>query len=319
MLILLFLASSGLAFELEAILPFSSEYVGNYYAKYQISVDDLPFEGYEYLVYRAYYKDGLSTTFTTVPLHDGTLHEYQFTFADPGPSSTSNPEPDLHLFFTNYELHLVALTETAGREAIVIDIFSKHSKQRVMTYVIDLETSLVLNQVHYDRQGDIIQTYETLEIDFDPDFSLVDFEAAPIADLDVMTETITEEEFRQHLPWLNLENLPLPSGFEIAWYGRQQLGVTALEEIYLKNKNPDAPTTNLFIWLSDGLLGAQVQLATIEGDRTIDQYSIEVLETSPDTYTMIAVPEAVTVLSMRSNFMTPREQIELLKAFVPQN
>lgn len=157
-----------------------------------------------------------------------------------------------------------------------------------------------------------------MEIDFEPDFSGINFDDPLRANLVSSRRELTVEQFLEFLPWVNLEGLPLPQGHEIISFTHAEGGVLVLEEVYLRNKYPDAPITKLYVWISDGLRGAEICIAFVGDQKQVSTYSVEVLETSPETLAMIVVPEADTVFSVYSDGLNSEEKIALLKSFVPE-
>lgn len=315
---LLFLIAPSSAMNLDKILttvlPFTNQHSDNYYIKAKVSDIDLDTRSYDNHEYKIYQLDNHLIVSMILPLDDGTQHEIQFKFK----SNTSfSVKPSLNLFLKNYTLQIVGVDKIAGRDVFIINIINKNTNQKAITYAIDQETSFVLKQLKYDNFGNIYHSFQVTEIEYDPNFSSLDFHESPVLEQGTILEEITEEQMTEYIPWLKLDNLSLPHGFEIIGYAQVQFGSTMLEEVYLKYKNPDIPVTNLYILLSDGLQEITVHVAYQTNNKPPTNYSIEVVETSPETYIMISVPRADTVLSAKTAILTPKEILSLLEEFVP--
>lgn len=301
---------------LGATLPFANKSFDNYYVKAQIhqkTMDQLGLDSLEFQIYQM--KDQAVLT-TTMPLHDGTLREFQLKL---GTEDSFTTQPSLDLFLANYELKIIGVDKVANRDVFIIDIINKQTTQKTITYKIDQETSLVLSQFQYDNSENILHSFIVTEIDYNPEFSLIAFDDSPVIDLGVLLEEISQEHFSNHLPWLKLNDLALPHGYEIIGFANAQFKKTVLEEVYLTKGNSEIPVTNLYIFLSDGLRKIVIHVAYLDDHKPTTKYSIEVTETSPETYIMLSIPEAGTVISTNTSILTREGILALLKEFVPSN
>lgn len=313
LVVLVVAVPAAASLNLETLLPFTGRGPDTYFMVYQVSVSDYPVEGQEYLEYRVYSRGDTIAYLTTIQLHDGTAHEYQFTM---DLSGVSGPEPEPELFFTNYELRVVGLEEIAGRQTAVVDLVHKLTNQKVVTYAVDLETSMTLRRVEYDSLGQVVRWERVVEIDFQPDFSELDF-TKNVLSLEGKYKEVSKEEVLQLLPWLQLDEAALPPGFAFIGYALVEGGVEFLEENVLRSRYPGSPVDKVLLWFSDGLKHGQIRAVFVGQQLSGFSYPVTVLDTSPADYSAIQVEGAGTVLSLSTDFMTAEEQLDLLKTLVP--
>lgn len=247
-LVLLLFCSAGGWAQLETVFPFAQPQVQDYYLKSQVIPDPLDPLGPSSFIYEMY-RQG-ERTLTRTEWVGGVLemvHQDSWT-----------PEPNLELFYANYELRITALKEAAGRQGIVIDLYRKEDQKRVHSYVIDQETGLILNQYFYDRAGNLTQSYEALEIDLQPDFSQLDWDNVPLISSEQLP--LSEKEAQELLPWANLKALSLPKRFQVAGYSLNDYGEMR-ESLYLEKLYPHLPISSLWIWISDGYEVGIIEIA----------------------------------------------------------
>lgn len=75
-------------------------------------------------------------------------------------------EPNLELFFSNYELRVVDTAEVAGRTGLVVELYHRSDNRLVVKYFVDFETGLALNQYQYDPNGSV-SAYEVIRFQKD--------------------------------------------------------------------------------------------------------------------------------------------------------
>lgn len=305
MLLIISLSVTATA-QLEAIFPFSEQQVDNYYIKTKITTYYTP-DGQNTATTEVYYLDNTIISQFEV---GGNLVQYQNVI-----EPTWEPDLDLNLFFSNYELKIVDTKLVAGRECIVIDLYRKNNGQLVITYVVDKETRLTLEQYRYNPQGNLFFVTEVLEVDYDPDISAIDFDNIPKFNLSIHQLPLSQADFLKLAPWINLTALPLPEGFEIIGYSQADYPQELLEGNWLNTNYPSLPITHLWIWASDGYYHGFINIAfaTAQKIELSPNSGLEIIENTSDS-TIVTIPDHPLTIEMVNELTTPEQRIAILQA-----
>ncbi len=242
--VLLVLSLTGTAWaQLDVAAPFLNQEVGDYYIKARVlqpagQLSDMM--DLSEIMVKVYSQGDLTITKTEVP-------GQTYTFAM---QETWMPETDLALFYANYEVRIVGTEEILGRRTLAVELIHKLSDSLREKYLIDQETGLVLNKYTYDQAGNLIQGFEAVAVDFEPDFSTLDAHSIPIR-MDLEHKPLSKEAFAELLPWLNLDNLPLPEGYGVVAYS-EATSFWHRENPFFKENYPDLPVGAYWLWVSDG-------------------------------------------------------------------
>lgn len=231
----LVLVVSSLAMaQLEVVFPFMEMQVENFYIKTKTtdySKEKDPF------ITEVYKKDGLMVSITE-------FKDRQFLFGYKEDDWAPKMEDHLQLFYSNYELRIVQVETVAGREALVIELVEKKSQQLRHKYLVDQETGLTLSQYLYDKQGNLTTAHEVLEVDYDPDSSVIDFDQIHFLP-SFQHHPLTVKEVKNLLPWINLESLSLLEPLEVVGYSKMDYPSEISELSYFNRTYPNAPISNL--------------------------------------------------------------------------
>ena len=132
---------------------------------------------------------------------------------------TWEPEPDTDLFFSNYELQVVGFMTVANRLCVVINLYNKNTGQLVWKYAMDAETKLILWSFKYGRNGGIVFANEVLEVDYNPpDISHLNLDDFPVFNVTTYHFPLNQADFLARVPWITLDDLPLPEGYRIVGF-----------------------------------------------------------------------------------------------------
>ena len=246
LLLILLLPSAGQA-QIEIAFPFLTPKVQDYRVKILTSG-----EGREPMSAEVYHKGDLFITQTEL-----FGEKIQFGVRE---DSGGTPEPNLALFYANYEVRIVDVQEVAGRNGLVLDIYRKRDHLLIQRYIVDQENALVLNQYHFDGHGKVVYSSETLEIDFDPDFSPIDFDN--IHEVNLEFKSLSQEDVLKGLPWLKLADLPLGEGFQIEGYSRVVYPHEMQPDSYLSELYQNTPLVHYSIWITDGLEYLMIEISS---------------------------------------------------------
>lgn len=300
LLFLIFFVGGTAFAQLDIVLPFLNKKVGDYYVKSRV-IDPA---GHLEIMTETFVKGDVTVSRTE--LHG---QVYEFAFQD-----LWSPEASLELFYANYEIRVVGMAKAAGRDGLVVELYRKKDRRLVQKYVIDQEKGLVLNQYSYDQAGNLVQGFEALEVNFDPDFSTIDLENIAFS-LGGGHHPLTKGEFENLLPWINLDHLPFPEGFEIIAYSENTKGHSFDEDIYFKEKFPNISMGVYWIWVSDGYETIIIEAAAAKGEEVSlapDSF-LEVVKLLPG-YTIIVVAEQPAFVQVHSDFLTLPEVTDILLA-----
>ncbi len=212
-------------------------------------------------------------------------------------TETWTPDLDLSLFFSNYEIKVIDTQQVADRTCLVIEQYHKHDNQLVIKYVIDKETGLTLNQYRYDPQGNLYLAFETLAIDYEPDFSAIDFDSIPDYTVSIQQHPLSQTDFSKLVPWINLTSLPLPEGFQVIGYSQVDYPKEIQQSLYLTEKYPNTPITHLWIWLSDGyyISTIEVSFATTQTVNITENSEIKIVENTTDSTTAVILEQPIAI------------------------
>ncbi len=297
-LLILLLPLAGQA-QIEIAFPFLTPKVQDYRVKILASG-----EGQEPTSAEVYHKDDLFITKTEL-----FGEEIQFGYRE---DSRGLPEPNLALFYANYEVRIVDVQEVAGREGLVLDIYRKRDGLLVQRYIVDQENALVLNQYHYNEQGKVVYSSETLEIDFDPDFSPIDFDN--IHEVNLEFTTLNQEDILQDLPWLNLADLPLAKGFQIEGFSQIMYPREMQPNLYLGELYPNKHLAFYYVWFSDGLEHFSLQISFEPNTEIqIDDANLIIVRHWPST-TLMAVEDRPISLELNGASFSPEKIAALFKS-----
>jgi hypothetical protein len=227
---------------------------------------------------------------------------------------TWTPEMDDHLelFFSNYEMRLVGVETVAQRESLIIDLVDKKTDVLRHTYFLDQESGLILSQYLYDQKGSLTTTYEALEVDYDPDFSTLDFDLVEFQ-TSLPHFPISEADLEAALPWLTPDPLCLPEGFQVVGYSQMD----PLPETYEGDRR-DATTSSILIWSSDGYESLVLDIAYPKDKQiTVDQDTVlEIVEHMPSSIIAEFVDHPLT-FSLRGISLDPDEAVKMLLSLSP--
>ncbi len=248
------------------------------------------------------------------------------------------PTPDQSLFYSNYELRFVGTDKAAGRSGLVVELHRKRDGRLLERYLIDQETGLTLNHYSYDEEGCEYFASEVLEIDYNPDFSDLDWTNRIVVG-PIRQKILNEEDIYSSAPWLDLTDLPLPPGFQLVAFSQAEyvhhltelgegilhiMGNFPAEDLqmaqskcYLSEKYPDTPLTHVWLWASDGLASQIIEIS-FATDRKIEIGSgqaAEIVERRGDL-TSAALVNQPAVINFRGVIPTKKQVTEVLKALV---
>lgn len=295
-LFLTFVLSTPACAQLNTMLPFLHQEVGDYYIKSRV-LDPSGYLGssrYADAIVEMYVRGDVGVSRSEL---FGEVFEFSLDM------DTWTPETDLELFYDNYEVRIVGMEKAAGRHGFVVELYHKSDQQLKQRYVIDQEKGLVLNQYTYDLAGNLIQGYEAVEVDFDPDFSAIDWEHIQF-EITMEHQPLSKDEFKKLLPWINLESLPLPGGFAISAYSEVD-SAWYHENRYLQENYPNLPADAYWIWVSDGFEVIVIEVFTIQGSEIIlksDSY-LDVVESLPGV-TVIVLPGQPATVNIQGSSLT---------------
>ena len=77
----------------------------------------------------------------------------------------------LEVLFSNLELRIVGFQQVLARDCVVIELHDKKQNSLKIKYVVDLKTGISLNEYYYDEDGKLVESYEAVSVDYDPDVS----------------------------------------------------------------------------------------------------------------------------------------------------
>lgn len=280
--------------------------IENYYIKTKTTyiIDGNPYE-----VILSSYVFG-SLVINQVELPNGSRYQYQAEY-----EISWEPELDIDLLFSNYELRLSGYQTLAGHECMVIDIYRKRSRQLAYKYLIDQETKLHLAEYKYGLRGELISFSEILEFNFDPDISQFDLKNIPKVNLTTQHFPMSQEQFQARMPWIDLSALPLPRGYKIVGYSQAILSQDLLNTEWLYNTYVSYPVNYLWIWTSDGIENCIIKIGYVPN---------KMISLSPDlglnviyndsTSTLVTVPNNPISIEVSGEFMTAEQRIVIIQA-----
>ena len=125
----------------------------------------------------------------------------------------------LHEFAEEYEVRELGTEIVLNQTTIHQQIVKKETGVVVQEgwTALELPLPLPLRSISYDEAGNLVSKTTIVELDFDPDFSQIDFNAAlpfPLSGRNQNITRLTPAEFESLVPWYDVSQRPLP-GFEL--------------------------------------------------------------------------------------------------------
>lgn len=250
------------------------------------------------------------------------------------------PEPSVDLFLQNYEVHITGTSEVAGRPCYVVEIVSKDSQQVVSKYDVDQKTVISLAMKDYNRNGELLYEFTSLEVDYDPNFNEVELDTYPIR-YRFRSWPISTQELQSWLPWLNL-NFELVKDYELIGISREEFFYSPIQRRYLEGtlegestpiasfptkqdlpEEPfllDDPFNSFRLWFSDGLDISIIEITADNSKKNIYPVQHELVEVKLGEHiTMLVHDNAKVSLTMSSLVTTATERESLLLSLVPKD
>ena len=216
---------------------------------------------------------------------------------------------------------MVGFQEVAGRDCIEMDVYKKKDNSLVFTVIVDIETNHILKEYRYDSEGNIIASMETLEIDYDPNLSVL--EADGITNFGVEFDGLiyTAEEFAELVPWINLTSLPLPEGFQVIGFAEIISVALDIESEYITESITETKDEHqdlfLIIIVSDGLnlftIQIQVPYLTEDSIKFSDEIILAIAEYQNSTIGIVFDPTPIVIM-IEGDFMTHEQRTEVIQS-----
>lgn len=125
----------------------------------------------------------------------------------------------------DYEETVLGMTEIAGRTVRHTQIVYTPTEHIMLEEWVDEELDLPLKIKVIDDNGDIIMGYSVFELELDPDITNIDMDkySYPFPTL------VTPEEFREWVPWYDIEYMPAPYSDIFAIFVYNEVGFDPVE------------------------------------------------------------------------------------------
>lgn len=157
-----------------------------------------------------------------------------------------------------------------------------------------------------------------MEVDYNPpDISDLNLDDFPVFNMTTYHFPLNQADFLARVPWITLDDLPLPEGYRIVGFSEAFPSQYILNDDWLFTKYPRQPITYLYIWTSDGFAQCMIRISFVSNQkiRLSSDSAIEILQNTVGS-TMVTIPGLPLTIEIAddSNATTPAQRIKMLQA-----
>lgn len=227
----------------------------------------------------------------------------------------------LEVLFSNYELRIVGFQQVLARDCVVIELHDKKQNSLKIKYVVDLKTGISLNEYYYDEDGKLVESYEAVSVDYDPDVSHINLDNTSTNDTVVHFERISKTELLERLPWVDLDSLLSPEGFRAVdfFHAIYETEVLDFQDASSRSPQQTYQSTGFTIIISDGLETIDIVImfdSLLESvAELLPEAIIAIVEKLSATTIAIVLNEGQDMaIAITSDVISHEERIEIIKA-----